>query len=146
MFVARPECAADDSSPSADSRISIKGCVYHHPTPSTNPLPLPTEPTAGLPNSTPDGGGARAVAKPRAVAPDNPGKADHLDPVGADRPNARAFVDEAAGDPIWGFEGPTTAADEGAFYIMGVKISMANTAFENTPIPALADPRAYGSE
>ena len=145
MFVPRPECAADDSSPSADSRISIKGCVYHHPTPSTNPLPLPTEPTAGLPNSTPDGGEARAVAKPRAVAPDNPGKADHLDPVGADRPNARAFV-EAAGDPIWGFEGPTTAADEGAFYIMGVKISMANTAFENTPIPALADPRAYGLE
>ena len=146
MFVPRPECAADDSSPSADSRISIKGCVYHHPTPSTNPLPLPTEPTAGLPNSTPDGGGARAVAKPRAVAPDNPGKADHLDPVGADRPNARAFVDEAAGDPIWGFEGPTTAADEGAFYIMGVKISMDNTAFENTPIPALADPRAYRLE
>jgi len=68
--------------------------------------------------------------------------------VAVKRPDAgagsRAFVNEDAGDPIWGFEGPTTASGLDDFHIMGVKINMANDDFNGEPIPALADPRAFG--
>jgi hypothetical protein len=50
-------------------------------------------------------------------------------------------VDENAGDPIWGFEGPTTRSDDDAFYIMGVRMSMAGDGIAGTSIPALADAR-----
>jgi len=66
------KCAADDSSPGADSRISIKGYIVHHPNPSTNPstfqqnpklarssrrvppgpIPPPSERTAPIPVAT----------------------------------------------------------------------------------------------
>ena len=66
------------------------------------------------------------------------------------RPDAgagsRAFVDEDAGDPIWGFEGPTTSSGLDDFHIMGVKINMANADLsEFTSIPSLADTRAFGA-
>ena len=50
-------------------------------------------------------------------------------------------MDENDGDPIWGFEGPTTRSDDDAFYIMGVRMSMADAGIAGTPIPALADAR-----
>ena len=66
------------------------------------------------------------------------------------RPDAgagsRAFVNEDAGDPIWGFEGPTTSSGLDDFHIMGVKINMANGDLsEFTSIPSLADTRAFGA-
>ena len=65
------------------------------------------------------------------------------------RPDAgagsRAFVNEDLGDPIWGFEGPTTSSGLDDFHIMGVKINMANADFNDEPIPSLADPRAFGA-
>ena len=66
------------------------------------------------------------------------------------RPDAgagsRAFVNEDAGDPIWGFEGPTTSSGLDDFHIMGVKINMANGDLsEFTAIPSLADTRAFGA-
>ena len=65
------------------------------------------------------------------------------------RPDAgagsRAFVNEDAGDPIWGFEGLTTSSGLDDFHIMGVKINMANADFNDEPIPSLADPRAFGA-
>ena len=65
------------------------------------------------------------------------------------RPDAgagsRAFVNEDLGDPIWGFEGPTTSSGLDDFHIMGVKINMANGDFNDEPIPSLADPRAFGA-
>ena len=66
------------------------------------------------------------------------------------RPDAgagsRAFVNEDAGDPIWGFEGPTTSSGLDDFHIMGVKINMANADLsEFTSIPSLADTRAFGA-
>ena len=65
------------------------------------------------------------------------------------RPDAgagsRAFVNEDLGDPIWGFEGPTTSSGLDDFHIMGVKINMANDDFNDEPIPSLADPRAFGA-
>ena len=65
------------------------------------------------------------------------------------RPDAgagsRAFVNEDAGDPIWGFEGPTTSSGLDDFHIMGVKINMANGDFNDEPIPSLADTRAFGA-
>ena len=66
------------------------------------------------------------------------------------RPDAgagsRAFVNEDLGDPIWGFEGPTTSSGLDDFHIMGVKINMANGDLsEFTSIPSLADTRAFGA-
>ena len=66
------------------------------------------------------------------------------------RPDAgagsRAFVNEDLGDPIWGFEGPTTSSGLDDFHIMGVKINMANGDLsEFTAIPSLADTRAFGA-
>ena len=65
------------------------------------------------------------------------------------RPDAgagsRAFVNEDRGDPIWGFEGPTTSSGLDDFHIMGVKINMANADFNDEPVPSLADPRAFGA-
>tara|TARA_B100000767_G_scaffold155308_1_gene146056 strand:- start:957 stop:3020 length:2064 start_codon:yes stop_codon:yes gene_type:complete len=70
--------------------------------------------------------------------------------VAVKRPDAgagsRAFVNEDAGDPIWGFEGPTTSSGLDDFHIMGVKINMANGDLsEFTSIPSLADTRAFGA-
>ena len=66
------------------------------------------------------------------------------------RPDAgagsRAFVNEDLGDPIWGFEGPTTSSGLDDFHIMGVKINMANDDFNDEPIPSLADPRGRAGD
>lgn len=94
-----------------------------------------------------NGAGRSTGATPRPVAARRPDAADENAAENGDffDENAlvkgRVFVDEQAGDPVWGFEGPTTRSDDDAFYVMGVRVSMADDALAGTPIPALADAR-----
>lgn len=87
------------------------------------------------------GATARPVAARRPDAANENEFSENGDDENAPFPKGRVFVDENAGDPIWGFEGPTTRSDDDAFYIMGVRMSMAGDGIAGTPIPALADAR-----